>query len=163
MEERLFTPLGMYSAGFGAPSTPNEVDQPWGHWRDDAGTSWTPGQFAYPSALGPAGTVHISIADWAKFIELWFPNSEPGILNREALNELVTPRSGDSAAGWFVFPWDEGIGLNHSGGGNFSIAVLWIAPDQGRAYVAVANSYDDESDDLLNSIMWSLVNHGPSR
>ena len=163
MEERLFTPLGMYSAGFGAPGTPGEVDQPWNHLRDDAGTSWTPGQFADPAALGPAGTVHVSIADWAKFIQLWFPNSEPEILDREALNELITPRSGDYAAGWSVFSWNGDIGIGHGGGGDFSLSNLWVAPNRERAYVAVANSYDDETDGLLDSILWSLVDHSPSR
>ena len=161
MEERLFTPLGMYSAGFGAPSTPNEVDQPWGHWRDAGTSSWTIGQFADSPALGPAGTVHVSIADWAKFIQLWFPNSEPRIIDRDTLNELITPRSGDYAAGWEVFSWGGDIGIGHSGGGDFSLSRLWVAPNRGRAYVAVANSADDDTSDLINSILQSLIAHSP--
>ena len=39
MEERLFTLLGMASAGCGAPSTLNEVDQPWEHHRASSGMS----------------------------------------------------------------------------------------------------------------------------
>jgi len=30
-KKRLFDPLGMSSAGFGAPNTNNQIDQPWGH------------------------------------------------------------------------------------------------------------------------------------
>ncbi len=71
MEERLFAPLGIADFGFGAPGTPGRVDQPWGHKpADDSG--WAPEQYDNPPALGPAGTVHISIEDWAKFISLWF-------------------------------------------------------------------------------------------
>ena len=104
MQERLFAPLGMSSAGFGAPGTPNEVDQPWGH-RRAAGGAWVPAQFDNAAALGPAGTVHVSIADWAKFIRLWFPDLVPSILDRETLTTLRTPRAGESyAGGWYVVP-----------------------------------------------------------
>ena len=93
MEERLFTPLGITTAGFGPPGTRGEDDQPWGHGPDGSG-GWVPNQYDNDPALGPAGTVHISIEDWAKFIALWFTNKEPAILDRSALNELSTPDSG---------------------------------------------------------------------
>ena len=164
MEERLFTPLGMYSAGFGAPGTPNEVDQPWGHHRE--GTSWPPSQMD-EVVNGPAGSVHVSIADWAKFIQLWFPNSEPKILDREALNTLITPRSGEYyAAGWLVIDgfWAAGIALQHSGSNTFWYSDLWVAPNRERAYLAVANSAEFDSDqtsDMLDSITSSLIDHSP--
>ena len=165
MEERLFTPLGMYSAGFGAPGTPNEVDQPWGHnW--DAGDSWVPSQIDNPVALGPAGTVHVSIADWAKFIQLWFPNSEPKILDRDALDTLITPRSGYYAAGWGIFSLNGDIGIGHDGSNTYWYSTLWVMPNRERAYVVVANSGEldlDQTSDMLASIRWSLINHSPSR
>ena len=162
MEERLFTPLGMYSAGFGAPGTRNEVDQPWGH-RRGSGNAWVPAQFDNPAALGPAGTVHVSIADWAKFIQLWFPNSEPKILDREALNTLITPRSGESAAGWFAFSrsWAADLALFHDGTNLYWYSTLWVAPNRERAYLVVANSAeaDFETGAMLDPIIWSLINH----
>ena len=42
MQEGLFEPLGMASAGFGPPGTPGEVDQPWGHQRDPDSAEWYP-------------------------------------------------------------------------------------------------------------------------
>ena len=165
MEERLFTPLGMYSAGFGAPGTPNEVDQPWGHSRG-AGDSWVPSQIDNPPAIGPAGTVHVSIADWAKFVQLWFPNSVPKILDRDTLNELITPRSGDYVAGWGVFSLNGDIGIGHDGSNTFWYSRLWVAPNRERAYIAVANSAESDLDqtvDMIGPIIWSLINHSPSR
>ena len=164
MEERLFTPLGMHSAGFGAPGTPNEVEQPWGHGRD-AENSWVPSQLESSAAEGPDGTVYVSIADWAKFIQLWFPSSVPEILDRDALDTLITPRSGDYAAGWVVVPrsWDVGLALFHAGSIGDWVTHLWVAPNRERAYVAVANSYDDETDDMLDDIIDNLINHSPSR
>ncbi len=164
MKERLFTPLGMYSAGFGAPGTPGEVDQPWGHSRN-AGASWVPSQTDY-LVNGPAGTVHVSIADWVKFIQLWFPNSEPKILDRETLNMLTTPRSGYYAAGWGVFFLNGDTGIGHDGSNRFWYSRLWVAPNQERAYVAVANSAESDLDltvDMIDSIVGSLINHSPNR
>ena len=163
MEERLFTPLGMYSAGFEAPGTPNEVDQPWGHHRE--GSSWVPSQIDYV-VNGPAGTVHVSIADWAKFIQLWFPSSEPKILDREALDTLITPRSGNYAAGWDVVDrsWAGGLALNHSGSNGYWYSQLWVAPNRERAYVAVVNSAsaDDTTFWMLDDIIGGgLINHSP--
>ena len=165
MEERLFTPLGMDSAGFGAPGTPDEVNQPWGH-RRGSGNAWVPSQLDNAAALGPAGTVHVSIADWAKFIQLWFPSSEPKILDREALSTLITPRSGDYAAGWGVAdrPWAAGLALSHDGSNLYWYSRLWVAPNRERAYVAVANSAeaDFETGAMLDPIIGSLINHRQS-
>ena len=164
MEERLFTPLGMYSAGFGAPGTPNEADQPWGHSRD-AGASWAPSQIDH-LVNGPAGTVHVSIADWAKFVQLWFPNSEPKILDRDALDTLMTPRSGSYVAGWGVFSLNGDTGIGHDGSNSFWYSRLWVAPNRERAYIAVANSAESDlgqTGAMLDPIIWNLINHSPSR
>lgn len=167
MEERLFAPLGMFSAGFGAPGTPNEVDQPWGHSRATTEASWVPSQLDNAAALGPAGTVHVSITDWAKFIRLWFPDVVPSILDRTALTTVITPRVGeDYAGGWGVVyrSWAAGNALGHSGSNTYWYSSLWIAPNRGRAYLVVANSaeYDlDQTHALLDSIIWSLINHVP--
>ena len=104
MEERLFAPLGITEVGFGPPSAPRKVDQPWGHRRNFAG-DWSPNRDDNDRSLGPAGTVHISVKDWEKFIALWFPSKKPKILDRPTLYELARRKSSSSdyAAGWFVF------------------------------------------------------------
>ena len=94
MEERLFAPLGMASAGFGAPNTPHEVDQPWSHRRDSAGV-WIPAQLGYGGSLAPAGNVYCSLEDYAKFVALQFPHKRPTILDREQLNELLIPSTSE--------------------------------------------------------------------
>ena len=162
MQERLFAPLGITSAGFGAPGTPDEVDQPWGHSPDESGV-WVAAQFDNPAAFGPAGTVHISIEDWAKFISLWFTDKEPAILDRNILDELSTPEAGNYAAGWLVYQqeWAGGTVLHHNGTNTFWFATLWISPSLGVAYVAVANSADFYEDrgvyTSLDSIIYNLI------
>ena len=65
--ERLFEPLGMRSAGVGSPSGP---DAPVGHVKDGDGWSPLPPGPAgrLHDALGPAGLLHASLEDWAKFV-----------------------------------------------------------------------------------------------
>ena len=163
MEEYLFAPLGITTAGFGPPGTPDAVDQPWGHYWNELGIL-TPVQFDNPEAVGPAGTVHISIEDWAKFVALWFPSQTPAILDRASLDELTDPDSGGYAAGWNVVQreWADGIALWHDGSNGVWRTVLWIAPELGIAYVAAANASDIFANDeifwVLDGIVAGLIN-----
>ena len=173
MQERLFAPLGITTAGFGPPGTPRKVDQPWGHRRNAAG-NWVPNQNDNDPSLGPAGTVHLSIEDWAKFIQLWLPGREPKILDRRTLDMLAQSRSSSSkytegwyyTAGWYVAPrpWAGGNTLSHTGTNTYWQSALWIAPNRSVAYLAVANSSDspdgDKSFRLVDSIVWSLIQDG---
>jgi CubicO group peptidase (beta-lactamase class C family) len=60
MEERLFKPLEMTSAGFGAPGAADRNDQPRGH--TEKGKVIEPGRDAdNPPAIAPAATVHCSM------------------------------------------------------------------------------------------------------
>ena len=69
MQTRIFAPLGITSAGFGAPGSADVVDQPRGHTA--AGIAIVPGPRAdNPAAIGPAGTAHMSLPDWARFAAL---------------------------------------------------------------------------------------------
>ncbi len=64
MSERVFKPLKMDSAGFGIPgATAGPPDQPRGH--NDKGVCNPTSD--NPPLMGPAGTVHVSLIDWAKF------------------------------------------------------------------------------------------------
>ena len=161
MQRRIFTPLGMSSAGFGAPGSIGEVDQPWGHRQEDDSTEWVAKQFDNAAALGPAGTVHASIEDWTKFIQLFFADTTPGILDRRKLDELVTPRKENYAAGWYVVNrgWASGKAYNHNGSNTMWYVTLWIAPELNHAFIAAANSANSDSRMLLDGIISNLINH----
>lgn len=95
MQENLFTPLGMTSAGFGPPGTTGQVDQPWGHTLN--GDTWIPYQHDNPPDLGPAGTVHLTIEDWAKYLGQQFNTQTPQILDKWTFDHLATPNVGNYA------------------------------------------------------------------
>ena len=162
MQDRLFEPLGMASAGFGPPGSPGEVDQPWGHQRDPDGEGWLPNRLDNAAAVGPAGTVHVAIEDWAKFMSLWLAEGPPAILDREWLDRLITPVSGRYAAGWSVESrsWARGEAIAHGGTNTSWYALLWIAPRIGHAYVAAANSAEADVSRtfrLLDGIVAKLI------
>lgn len=170
MEERLFAPLGITTAGFGPPGSHRGMDQPWGHQRSDRG-GWKSNKFDNDPMLGPAGTIHISIGDWARFVALWFREREPEILGRAALDELTNPGSsaGDYAAGWFAWyrGWARGRALFHDGSNLSWRSSLWIAPERGLAYLSVANATEDiyGGDDtfwMLDSIIGRLIQDTPA-
>ena len=156
MEERIFDPLNMTSAGMGAPGSAGQTDQPWGHFRN--GNSWQAAQFDNAEALGPAGRVYSSFEDWGKFIALQLPQATPKILNRSTLDFLIDP-VGDYAAGWFVTQrsWAGGTVLNHSGSNTYWYVVIWVAPSIDRAYIVGTNSYDNESAALCDQVIGALI------
>ena len=128
MSDRLFEPLGMASAGFGPPGTPGKLDAPWGH--DDKNQ---PSQSDNAAALGPAGTVHATIPDWAKFAALHLRGDQgkARLLKPATFRMLHTPPSGgDYAGGWMVVdrPWAGGKALTHSGSNTMWYCTIWLAP-----------------------------------
>lgn len=143
--ERLFKPLGMATAGFGAP----RGAQPWGHRRLPMGVGGLipmdpEGAADNPAAMGPAGTVHASLTDYAKFVRLFLTDGG-GYLKPETIAHLTTPPPGaDYALGWGVAadkPWAKGPRLGHEGSNTMWHAVAIVAPARGVAIIAVSNAF----------------------
>ena len=162
MRKHLFGPLGMSRSGFGVPGTRGKVDEPWGHHRGETGR-WKGVQCDNDASLGPAGTVHLTLGDYAKFARLWFESVDPQILTRDQLEELATPHEGEYAAGWYEFcrSWGNGNVLHHDGSNTYWHVLVWLALNTGKGYIAVANATNDETFDILDAIIWKLINHQP--
>jgi D-alanyl-D-alanine carboxypeptidase len=109
--------LGMTTAGFGPPGKAGAVDEPWGHAVKDKGklVPLSPTADAdNPAVLGPAGTVHCTVGDWARYAILHLGGG-PSLLQKGTLLRLHTPPSGsDYAYGWNVVaaPWAGGKAFN---------------------------------------------------
>ena len=103
MRRRLFDPLEMASAGFGAAGTPGVRRATLGPSRvRGPGRAEPGGQCA---ALGPAGTVHCSMADWGRFVALHLAaaRGQARLLKAGTFRALHTPPSGfEYAGGWLV-------------------------------------------------------------
>ena len=165
MRERLFEPLGMSDAGFGPPGTLGELDQPWGHKRKSVTGAWEPNQIDNWPSQGPAGRVHMTVVDWARFVALWLRGKPPVILNREDLDKLITPDTGMfHAAGWGVDErdWANGVTISYTGSNTTWHTVCWVAPNLDRAYFLGANAAEKDLDvslDMLNGVLTKLIDH----
>lgn len=141
MKAELFEPLGITTGGFGAP----EGDQPWGH-QTLAGvmTPLDPGlKPDNPPLMGPAGTVHMSLPDYARFLRLFLTGGD-GVLNRSTIEALGTPGAGAGRAyalGWAVeqMEWAAGPVLLHEGSNTLWQAIALLDPAGGVGYVALTN------------------------
>lgn len=142
MRLEVFAPLGITTGGFGAPAG----DQPQGHRDGVAIDAANPGS-DNPRALGPAGTAHIGLADYARFLGV-FLNDGAGWITPATLAVLTTAMGNGSppyAGGWIVVagqPWARGPALTHDGSNTMWYASTWVAPALGRAFVAVSNDAD---------------------
>lgn len=156
MQERIFSPLGLQSAGFGWPGTRGKTDAPWGH-----GILNRPKQTDNPAAMGPAGAVHMNIRDWAKFVAVHLrgdpanPHREARLLKPETFEWLHTPAPGENhLAGWVTErrtslkgsrPTDSGKVLWHNGSNGAWYAVMVIAPEIDAAVLIATNRHDRDA------------------
>jgi CubicO group peptidase (beta-lactamase class C family) len=166
IQQDLFAPLGMASCGFGAPGTPGKVDEPWGHQvsGDGGPAPVSPGpQGDNPPSLGPAGTVHCSLADWGKFIAVHLAGARGAakpLVSQATISRLQTPPAGgDYACGWSVTqrPWGGGTVLTHNGSNTMWYATTWIAPAKNVAFAVVTNRGDGVAAAAVDSAFGPLI------
>jgi CubicO group peptidase (beta-lactamase class C family) len=168
---KLFRPLGMTTAGFYAMGSPGKIDEPWQHvLQNGKHVPIGPGPLSdNPPAIGPAGVVHCSMADWAAFVRLHLRGEEghDGLLKDATIRRLHTPPGGgDYAGGWVLAarPWAGGTALTHAGSNTMNYCVVWIAPKRDFAVLAATNQGGDEAfkacDDAAATLIgWALQHH----
>ena len=148
IRRELTQPLGLTTVGFGYPATAAEADQPRGHARRGSTIELLPLDEIrqLPRCLWPAGAVHCSIGDLARFAA----DHLSGLRGRSALlspddYQRLHRRRGTSAftLGWGIADHDR-WGTIHVGagsGGWFFVRTV-IAPKADTAVVIASNSGD---------------------
>ncbi len=165
MQRAVLTPLGMTSTGFGAPGTIGAVpDEPRGHSRREGEwVAWQPHPTAdNPPAIGPAGTVHTTLADFARYMaaHLAGARGEGGLVTAETFGKLHSPAPGTAyALGWAVTKrsWAGGRVLQHNGSNTVWYATVWIAPERDFAMLAVTNVGGDDAAEGTDDAIRALV------
>jgi D-alanyl-D-alanine carboxypeptidase len=157
MREEVFRPLGMATAGFGPPATPTttpanppgeteKLDQPLGH--SPATRPIAVGVLAdNPAALAPAGTMHMSLRDWARFSAAVLSPGEQGWLSRDSIALLSTPpESADGsdqnpryALGFGITDTRNQRTLTHAGSNTLWFAQILLLPDSGWGILVATN------------------------
>jgi CubicO group peptidase (beta-lactamase class C family) len=146
VEEKIFTPLKLTSGGFGPPSTSGELDQPWGHvWKDDRAVPKEPSD--NPRAIAPAGLVHLSILDCARYAAFHLTAARGEVPELRPYRDTLyqAPEGGSYGMGWVISKrsWAKGKVLNHAGSNTMFHTVIWIAPEINFACVVSTNIDDD--------------------
>ena len=164
MKEMLFDPLGMTTAGFGAMGSPGNIDQPWQHMiKDGELCAIEPGCFSdNPPVIGPGGTVHCSMRDWAKFVteHLKGAKGQSGLLKPETFKALHTAVfGGDYAGGWRLTKrdWAAGLVFTHAGSNTMSFAVIWMAPEREFAVLVASNQGGGDVEKACDEACWTLI------
>lgn len=163
MEEKLFAPLGMERAGFGGTGSPGQLDQPWPHREDGRPLPQNGPEVDNAAVLGPAGTVHLPLADWARFVsdQLLGPSGRGRLLKAaESYQKLHQPVHADPpyAFGWIVLQRDwGGRVLTHAGSNTMNQCVAWLAPERGFALLAVTNQGGETSARALDEAVSQIL------
>lgn len=160
--EEVFKPLQMNSAGFGGTGMPGQIDQPWPHTDDGQPTAENGPEMDNPPVMGPAGRVHCSIQDWAKFIQdqLRGARGEAALLKPESYQKLQTPPfGGDYALGWIVVQrgWGGGTVLNHGGDNTMNFANVWVAPKRDFAILVCLNQSGDTAFQASDEAVGAMI------
>ena len=140
---RLFKPLGI-TAGFGGTGTPGTIDQPWPHLEDGTPTGTNGPAIDNPASLGPAGTCHATLDQYARFLadQLRGAAGKDSLLPPALYKDIQFPRDGESYAfGWGLHQrsWADGNALAHTGSNTMNSFAAWVAPAKGFAVIAASN------------------------
>ena len=115
-----------------------------------------------PPAIGPAATVHASLADFARYAA-WhsdWEHAEPRLVSEETFARLHKRVAGqDYAMGWLVQDrdWAGGDVFWHTGSNAMFYAVMWVAPEKDAVFVAATNAAHEEADDACNQAVIALI------
>jgi CubicO group peptidase (beta-lactamase class C family) len=177
MQEHVFAPLGMTTAGFDVPwdhalAEGASATQPWPH--DANGSPLVPSPTVdNPPSIAPAGTVHASLDDWAKFVAVIVSGArgEPSTyLSATAFETLLLAHPIDDASG-YAAGWMEvrrswarganagarGICYTHTGSNNSWFAVAWLAPERDFAVLVATNRAGATASAACDGIVGALI------
>ncbi|MFP8875619.1 MAG: serine hydrolase domain-containing protein, partial [Myxococcota bacterium] len=144
MEEHLFDPLEMNDFGFGTTVLDGN-SQPMGHYNNQFG-HLLPNQGDNTPSLGPAGTVHMSLADAARYLRLYLNGNEGELaLTAATMSELLSPYGGmGQRYNWGWGNSADGFGqvrIGHDGSNGLWYESVLVFPGRGYALVAASNIF----------------------
>jgi len=184
--ERVFNPLGLKSAGLGPQSTLGRIDAPVGHEALPDGTlkALLAGPNGdNPEVMGPAGTAHMSVLDFATWAA-WNAGEGkrgPALVRAETLHKLHTklidmppkpdapvgtPSSGSYGYGWVSVtpPFAQEPFLFHGGSNEMNVAYIMLQPKHDFGIVMMTNVGGQKADKAMNALGEELYKRfGPGR
>lgn len=163
MTNRLFKPLQMERVGFGGTGTLGKLDQPWPHTTDGKPVEHNGPKMDNAEVMGPAGTVHCTLAAWSKFIadQLRGSRGEPALLRPAFYKKLHTPpfEGSDYALGWGTAEraWGGGTVFTHAGSNTMNFAVVWMAPERDFAALVCTNQAGKAAETAADEAVGAII------
>ncbi len=147
MRNRIFIPMGLRTAGFGAPKGATRYDQPVGHANFFGLFQKPVNPFDSPAdntpIIGPAGTVHMSINDMLAYGRqlLAMSKGQDALLPATVFSDITTPSHGQYAGGFIQAQadWAGGQYFWHNGSNTMWYALLVILPQKNRVIAITTN------------------------
>lgn len=176
--ERVFDPLGLKTAGLGPQSALGRVDAPLGHEaRAEGGPKPLlagPGG-DNPEVMGPAGTAHMSVGDFARWAG-WnaaVGGRGPALVKPDSLQKLHapvidlpprpdaapgTPAFGAYGFGWLTvkLPISREPFLFHGGSNQMNLANILVQPKHDFGMVMMTNVGGPKADEALKALAAEL-------
>lgn len=154
----IFNPLEMRESGFGAPPTDRTLTQPIGH--DQLGNH-APGRDNAP-VLGPAGTVHCTLSDWARFVgeHMKGRKGESELVskeNYEKLHEALPGPGRPYALGWGTTK--DGAILGHSGSNTWWYCDVIVDLNREYAVLTATNIANEKAKKAVLELRKLLIQH----
>ncbi|MFP4266259.1 MAG: serine hydrolase domain-containing protein [Desulfonatronovibrionaceae bacterium] len=172
--KRIFDPLDLQTAGLGCQASLGRIDAPLGHVVSGDGIK---ARLAGPNGdnppiIGPAGIVHMSVLDFARWAGWNAGNGtrRPHLVVPETVEKLHTPvialpgaentREGTPAArkyaalGWGVLEvdWAPHPLLHHAGSNGMNLAHIWVDQKSDLAVVVVTNIAGKKAEEALHKL-----------
>jgi CubicO group peptidase (beta-lactamase class C family) len=175
--DRIFFPLDLKTAGLGHQSSLGKIDAPVGHAIvNDKALAILAGPCGdNPPIIGPAGTAHMSILDFAKWASWNAAQGKrgPQLVTPRTLMKLHTPvtsmperkdaapgtpSQGGYALGWgqLSVDWAPYPLLYHGGSNGMNLAHIWVDTKKDLAMVIVTNISGAKANEALLSIAGEL-------
>lgn len=160
MRSRIFAKLGLTTAGFGWPAK-GGAPQPWGHWKQ----LWREvpqdpdGKYQLPSYIAPAGDVHMSMPDLARFLiaHLRALHGDAGLVKPETARLMHTRRI-KSGLGWGVQAVGDFDPVSvFQGSADTFITIVAIVHDGDLVVAVSANSATKEADAATKQALKQLL------
>ena len=138
-QKEVFEPLGLAGAGFGPPQGAEPHDQPRGHTSKAGADQPVPLDTDNPAALGPAGRVHMPLADMARYLSA-HAQKRADFLSPASYETLhTTPFGGIYAMGWVV---TRPAGHWHNGSNTMWYAEVAFDLEEGTVAAVAVNDGD---------------------
>ncbi|KJZ18877.1 serine hydrolase domain-containing protein [Loktanella sp. S4079] len=150
IQTKIAKPLGLNSLGFGAPDHPQVA---YGHQSILGFKRPIPPDHSRsdnPKWMGPAGGIHLSMADLIRWGQAQLGDIVPGVLSDETLQLMQKAGPGDYGLGWVVDPQHaQAPVIWHNGSNTMWYAKLWIAPEQQTVTAIATNVFAPKQSDAL--------------